>query len=334
MTRGLPQVELVIDRVRAYQFGVDVTTVATAINYAINGSTASVYRNGGKDYNIVVTYRPEDRKTINDLESIYVRGTSGMVPISNFASLKKGVGPVSIARENQSRIIHVRASILTTTNANLVEEAIKEGIASSFIIPDSVTVSYEGSWQETTTQMKLYMKILIMAIILVFGVMAATYESFKAPLINIVTIPFMIIGVIFLYKIVGQALSILSMVGLIMLVGIVVNNGIILVDYTNLLVGRGISVKEACYQAGKSRLRPVLMTTLTTILGMLPMCFATEGQAMMVQPIGMAVVGGLTSSTFITLFIIPVIYSLVMNKKQKKVANIQINYDSDEEDKE
>ena len=318
MSRGLPQVELVIDRERAYQFGVDVTTVATAINSAINGSTASVYRNGGKDYSIVVSYRPEDRKTINDLESIYVRGTSGMVPVSNFASLKKGVGPVSIARENQSRIIHVTASILTNTNANIIEEAIKEGISNSFIIPDSVTVSYEGSWKDTTTQMQLYMKILAMAIILVFGVMAATYESFKAPLINIVTIPFMIIGVIFLYKAVGQALSILSMVGLIMLVGIVVNNGIILVDYTNLLVGRGVSVKQACYEAGKSRLRPVLMTTLTTILGMLPMCFATEGQAMMVQPIGMAVVGGLTSSTFVTLFIIPVIYSLVMHKRTKK----------------
>ncbi len=318
MSRGLPQVELVIDRERAYQFGVDVTTVATAINSAINGSTASVYRNGGKDYSIVVSYRPEDRKTINDLESIYVRGTSGMVPVSNFASLKKGVGPVSIARENQSRIIHVTASILTNTNANVIEEAIKEGISNSFIIPDSVTVSYEGSWKDTTTQMQLYMKILAMAIILVFGVMAATYESFKAPLINIVTIPFMIIGVIFLYKAVGQALSILSMVGLIMLVGIVVNNGIILVDYTNLLVGRGVPVKQACYEAGKSRLRPVLMTTLTTILGMLPMCFATEGQAMMVQPIGMAVVGGLTSSTFVTLFIIPVIYSLVMHKRTKK----------------
>lgn len=318
MSRGLPQVELVIDRERAYKFGVDVTTVATAINSAINGSTASVYRNGGKDYSIVVSYRPEDRKTINDLESIYVRGTSGMVPVSNFASLKKGVGPVSIARENQSRIIHVTASILTNTNANIIEEAIKEGISNSFIIPDSVTVSYEGSWKDTTTQMQLYMKILAMAIILVFGVMAATYESFKAPLINIVTIPFMIIGVIFLYKAVGQALSILSMVGLIMLVGIVVNNGIILVDYTNLLVGRGVPVKQACYEAGKSRLRPVLMTTLTTILGMLPMCFATEGQAMMVQPIGMAVVGGLTSSTFVTLFIIPVIYSLVMHKRTKK----------------
>lgn len=318
MSRGLPQVELVIDRERAYQFGVDVTTVATAINYAINGSTASVYRNGGKDYNIIVSYRPEDRKTINDLESIYVRGSSGMVPVSNFASLKKGVGPVSIARENQTRIIHVTANILTNTNANIIEDAIKEGISNSFIVPDSVTVSYEGSWKDTTTQMQLYMKILAMAIILVFGVMAATYESFKAPLINIVTIPFMVIGVIFLYKAVGQALSILSMVGLIMLVGIVVNNGIILVDYTNLLVGRGVPVKQACFEAGKSRLRPVLMTTLTTILGMLPMCFAKEGQAMMVQPIGMAVVGGLTSSTFVTLFIIPVIYSLVMHKRTKK----------------
>jgi len=329
MTRGLPQVELVIDRERAYDFGVDVQTVATAINTAINGSTASVYRNGGKDYSIVVSYRPEDRKTINDLESIYVRGSSGLVPVSNFASLKKGVGPVSIARENQTRIIHVTASILTNTNANVIEEAIKDGINDSFIIPDSVTVSYEGSWKDTTTQMKLYIKIILMAILLVFGVMAATYESFKAPLINLATIPFMIIGVIFLYKIIGQALSIMSMVGLIMLVGIVVNNGIILVDYTNLLVGRGMTVKEACYEAGKSRLRPVLMTTLTTILGMLPMCFASEGQAMMVQPIGIAVVGGLASSTFVTLLVIPVLFSLVMRNKTKQVKQIEMEEKND-----
>lgn len=329
MTRGLPQVELVIDRERAYQFGLDVNTVATAINTAINGTTAGVYRNNGKDYSIVVSYQPEDRKTISDLESIYVRGNTGMVPVSNFASLKKGVGPVSIARENQTRILHVTASILTDTNANVIEDAIKQGISDSFIVPDEVTISYEGSWKDTTTQMALYMKIIAMAIILVFGVMAATYESFKAPLINLATIPFMIIGVIFLYKIVGQALSIMSMVGLIMLVGIVVNNGIILVDYTNLLVGRGMSVKQACYEAGKSRLRPVLMTTLTTVLGMLPMCFASEGQAMLVQPIGMAVVGGLVSSTFVTLLVIPVLYSLVMHKgvrKSKRMIKLEKMY--------
>ena len=312
MSRGLPQVEIVIDRQRAYSFGVDVTTVAKEINYAINGTTACVYRNNGKDYDVVVSYRPEDRKTMDDLESIFVKGTNGNVSVANFASLKKGVGPVSIARESQTRIIHVKADILTTTNANVVENMIKEKINESFIIPESVSVSYEGSWKDTTEQMRLYFKIIAMAILLVFGVMAATYESFKAPLINLATIPFMIIGVVFIYKIIGQALSIMSMVGLIMLVGIVVNNGIILVDYTGMLRERGVELKEACYQAGKSRFRPVLMTTLTTILGMLPMCFASEGQAMMVQPIGIAVVGGLTSSTFITLLVIPVLYSLVM----------------------
>ncbi len=324
--KGLPQVEVVIDRDRAYSFGIDVNTVANEINAALNGKTASVYRSGGNEYNVVVKYRPEDRREVTDLDSIYVRGTGGMVSVANFASFKKGLGPVTVRRENRTRIIHVTASILTDKNANVVEDMIKDGISNSFIIPDSVTVSYEGSWQDTTSQMKLYLQIILMAVILVFGVMASTYESFKAPLINLATIPFMIIGVVFLYKILGQAISIMSMVGLIMLVGIVVNNGIILVDYTNLLVGRGIPLMEACWQAGKSRFRPVMMTTLTTILGMLPMCFATEGQAALVQPIGVAVVGGLTSSTFVTLLVIPVLYALFMKPKAASKSPIKVDY--------
>lgn len=163
-----------------------------------------------------------------------------------------------------------------------------------------------------------------MAVLLVFGVMAATYESFKAPFINLMTIPFLAIGVVLIYKITGQSFSLLSAVGLVMLVGIVVNNGIILVDYTNLLVERGMPLKEACYKAGCSRLRPVLMTTLTTILGMIPMCFASSGSAGMVQPISVAVVGGLTSSTFITLFFIPVLYTFVMKKKKNQQSVIQL----------
>lgn len=320
MDRGLPQVEVEIDRQRAYNFGVDITTVAREINYAINGSTACVYRNDGKDYNVVVTYRPEDRKKLEDLESIYVRGSKGMVSVANFATLKKGYGPVSIRRENQTRILHVTCGIKTDTNSNIIEDQIKQAISETFIIPDQVNVTYEGSWKETMSQLWFYLKIAAMAIILVFGVMASTYESWKAPIINLATMPFLIIGVIFIYKIIGQQLSIISMVGVIMLVGIVVNNGIILVDYTNLLVGRGIELKEACLESGKSRFRPVLMTTLTTILGMLPMCFAKGGQAGMVQPIALAVVGGLLSSTFVTLLVIPVLYSLVMRVKPRKVA--------------
>ena len=336
---GLPQVEIEIDRERTYSFGVDVSTVAKEINYAVNGVTSTTYRQAGKDYDVTVMYQPSDRENIIDLETMYVSGTGGKVSLSNFATLKKGLGPVSIKRENQRRIVHITASILTSDNANLVEDAIKEGIANTFIVPDNVSVSYEGSWQDTNEQMKLYSGILIMAILLVFGVMAATYESFKAPLINLATIPFLLIGVVFLYKIIGQPLSIMAMVGLIMLVGIVVNNGIILVDYTNLLRNRNIPMMEACFQAGVSRLRPVLMTTLTTILGMIPMCFASEGQSAMVQPIGIAVVGGLTSSTFVTLLVIPVLYSLVMKDEKKLKSRIKVEYDlldekSDIEDKE
>ena len=324
--RGLPEVEVVIDRDRAYSFGTDVTSIATEINYAINGVTSTVYRENGKDYDVKVMYKPEDRKSVIDLDQIFVKGTNGKVSVANFAAIKRGLGPVTIRRENQTRIIHVTADIVTDTNANVVEDAIRSGIADSFVIPDNVSVSYEGSWKDISTQMAIYISIIIMAIVLVFGVMAATYESFKAPFINLATIPFMIIGVVFLYKIIGQPLSIMAMVGMIMLVGIVVNNGIILVDYTNLLRGRDVPLYEACLEAGTSRLRPVLMTTLTTILGMLPMCFATEGQSAMVQPIGIAVVGGLTSSTFVTLLVIPVLYSIVMKKDDTVKSRIKIDY--------
>ncbi|MBQ9238558.1 MAG: efflux RND transporter permease subunit, partial [Treponema sp.] len=319
---GLPEVEIVIDRARAAQFGVDITTVATEISAAMNGTTATVYRTGGKEYDVKVMYRPEDREKMSDLSSIYVNGTGGMVTVSNFASLKRGLGPVSIRRTNQTRIVKVSANILTGENANVVEGRIKEAAADHFVVPDAVSVTYAGSWSTTRRQGGVYGSIALMALILVFGVMAGTYESFKAPIINMMTIPFLLIGVVAIYKLTGQAMSMTSMVGVIMLIGIVVNNGIILVDYTNLLRDRGYAMREACLEAGVSRLRPVLMTTLTTILGTLPMCFQSEGSAAMVQPIGMAIVGGLTSSTFVTLFFIPVFYSILMRRKNRSAAQL------------
>ena len=321
---GLPEVEIEIDRQRAYSFGVDVTTVAKEINYAINGVTATTYRQDGKEYDMVLLYQTGDRQSVSDLEQIYVNGTKGKVSVANFARVVKGLGPVTIRRANQTRVVTVSADNNGKRNDYEVEEDIKDGIAATFIVPDGVTISYEGNWKDTQEQGQVYGLIILMAILLVFGVMAGTYESFKAPFINLMTIPFLIIGVVFVYKLTGQAFSMMSAVGLIMLVGIVVNNGIILVDYTNLLIDRGYKMKEACLEAGASRLRPVLMTTLTTILGMVPMCFATSGSAGMVQPIGVAVVGGLTSSTFITLFFIPVLYSLMMKEKSVHKSKIQV----------
>lgn len=321
---GLPQVQIEVDRQRAYNFGVNINTVANEIKACIEGVTATTFRDNGEDYSVYVMLRPEDRQNVIDLEQIYVSGSSGLVALSNLASVNKGLGPVAIKHENRNRLVHVTANILNGENANVIEKRIKENASKAFIVPEGVSVSYEGSWKEMSEQGSVYGKIFLMAIILVFGVMAATYESFKAPIINIFTIPFLSIGVIFIYKFTGQPFSLMSAVGLIMLVGIVVNNGIILVDYTNLLRERGKEMIEACYEAGVSRLRPVLMTTLTTILGMIPMCFASSGSAGMVQPIGVAVVGGLFSSTFITLFFIPVIYSYIMKGRKKKEEGIAV----------
>ena len=319
---GLPQVQIEVDRQRAYNFGVNVNSVANEIKASIEGTTATTFRDNGNDYSVYVMLRPQDRQKVIDLDQIYVSGSKGLVALSNIASVVKGLGPVSIKHENRNRLVHVTANILNDENANVIEKKIKEECSKAFIVPEGVSVTYEGSWKEMAKQGAMYGKIILMAIILVFGVMAATYESFRAPIINIFTIPFLCIGVIFIYKITNQAFSLMSAVGLIMLVGIVVNNGIILVDYTNLLRERGRPMLEACYEAGVSRLRPVLMTTLTTILGMIPMCFASSGSAGMVQPIGVAVVGGLVSSTFITLFFIPVLYSYVMYSRIKNEEGI------------
>ncbi len=311
LTEGLPQVEVHIDRDRAYALGVNIAAAARELNAALNGTTATIWRSGGRDYSVTLILAEEDRTKLIDLERIFVPSNTGLVALANFARIEDGLGPVSIRRENQNRIMRITSNILSDEKANVMEKRIQDAIAQNIILPDSVSISYEGSWKEVSDTGKTFGLILTMAILLVFGVMAGQYESFKDPFINLFTIPLMAIGVILIHLIVGEPITMFTAVGLVMLAGIVVNNGIILVDYTNLLVRRGSAITEACLEAGISRLRPILMTTLTTILGMLPMAFFGGSNAMMIQPIGLTVVGGLTSSTLITLFFIPVLYSLI-----------------------
>lgn len=317
---GLPQVEIKIDRARASSFGISVSSIANEINYSINGKTATTYRADGDDYDVVVLLCDQDRSDIPDLEKIFVNGTSGRYAVSNFAQVVRGTGPVSINREDKTRTVHLTAGITQGSSAGDVENEIKEAIASNMVISEDVNISYEGSWKDTMDTMKILMIVVFLAVILVFGVMAGTYESFKDPFINMFTLPFLIVGVVAIHLITGQSFSMVSMLGVVMLVGIVVNNGIILVDQTNLLVHRGTPLLEACESAGASRLRPVLMTTLTTILGMIPMAFFGDANSSMTQPIGLCIIGGLTSSTIVTLFIIPVLYSLFNQKADRKKA--------------
>jgi len=334
MTEGLPQVEVVIDRNRAYNLGLSVSAIAREIAAAMNGVTATTFRSEGNEYSVILELREEDREKLPDLGRIFVASNTGnLIPISNFATLEKSLGPVNIRRYDQARTISISGT-LTQNSAGVreVEQQIKEILETEYIFPDGVSISYKGQAGQINETLIAFLLIIILAIILVFGTMAGLYESFKSPLINMFTIPLMLIGVVGIYLITGQAMSMFTMIGLVMLTGIVVNNGIILVDYTNMLVNRGTPIRQACFDAGESRFRPVLMTALTTILGLVPMAFFPGNSAGFIQPIGLTVIGGLLSSTFITLFFIPVLYSLLNEKrgKNKKEQKTIIEQDTAE----
>ena len=316
MTEGLPQVEVVIDRNRAFNLGLSMSTIAMEIAAAMNGVTATTFRDGGNEFDVVLEMREEDRRGLPDLGRIFIPSSTGnLVAVSNFAELERGMGPVTIRRQNQSRVINISGNLAPGADVQEVEQRIQGIMAAEFILPEGVTLTYDGQAGEIREMLQTFLLIIVLAILLVFGTMAGLYESFKTPLVNMFTIPLMIIGVVAIHIVTGQTLSMITMIGLVMLVGIVINNGIILVDYTNLLVGRGIPVKQACIEAGQSRLRPVLMSALTTILGLVPLAFFPGESAGFIQPIGLTVIGGLLSSTFITLFFIPVLYSAINERK-------------------
>jgi HAE1 family hydrophobic/amphiphilic exporter-1 len=318
MTEGLPQVEVVIDRRRAYNMGLSVGTVAKELAAAMNGLTATTFRQSGTEYAVTLQLQETDRQKLPDLQRIFAASSSGsLVPLANFTTIEKGLGPVSISRENQSRIIHITGNITEGFRINDVEDKVREILSANFIVPEGMGLSYEGQSGEIAKTTTTFVLIITLAILLVFGVMAGQYESFKDPFINLFTIPLLLIGVVAIYLATGQNISMFSLVGVVMLVGVVVNNGIVLVDYTNLLVSRGVPAAQACVQAGESRLRPVLMTSLTTILGLIPMAFFPGKSATMLQPIGLTVIGGMISSTFMTLFFIPVLYSFINEHRGK-----------------
>ena len=316
MNEGLPQVEVVIDRNRAFNLGLSMSGIAVEIAAAMNGVTATEFRYGGNEYSVVLELRDEDRRSLADMERIFIQSNTGaLIPVANFAELEMGMGPVSIRRLNQSRVINITGSLATGASVHEVEQRIREIIGAEIILPDGVTLTYAGQAGEINEMLRTFAIIFVLAILLVFGTMAGLYESFKTPFVNMFTIPLMLIGVVGIHIITGQSLSMMTMIGIVMLVGIVINNGIILVDYTNLLVGRGVPVKQACLEAGQARLRPVLMSALTTILGLVPLAFFPGQSAGFIQPIGLTVIGGLLSSTFITLFFIPVLYSVINGRK-------------------
>lgn len=322
---GLPQLKINLDRNRMYELGITAYGAGSELNAAINGKTASRYDDNGTQIDIVVGLDEADKQKFGDLENIYVTNSMGnRIPFASFSRYEESLAPVTIRRENQSRTIRLSVEPKSGISINEVQEAIADTVRKNVVLDEKVMVSYEGSFEDMIDSVKKFSVIIIMAVLLVFAVMASQFESYRDPFIILFTIPLSFIGVIFIYLITHTMLNIVSVVGMLVLVGTIVNNGIVLVDYTNLLRKRGYALKEACIEASRSRLRPILMSTLTTVTSLIPMAFFPGETGAMTQPIGLTVLGGMTFGSLMTLFVMPVIY-FIFNKKgeDKRLAQLE-----------
>jgi HAE1 family hydrophobic/amphiphilic exporter-1 len=317
---GQPQIEITLDREKMYALGLSTYTVGNEIKAAVDGITATRYKESGHDYDVVLILAEADRSTRPALDHIFVNSQiGGRIPLSSFAEYEEGTGPRTIRRENQGRVIHVTAGAKPGTKVNELETDVRNLITREIPTEDDVIIEYAGDNADMMKMMRTFVLICLVAACLVFGVMASLFESFRDPFIIIFTIPLSIIGIVAIYLITRDTFNILTAVGLLVLMGVIVNNGIVLVDYTNLLRKRGLSLHDACVEAAGNRLRPILMTTLTTILGLIPMAFASGEGSEMTGPIGKTVLGGLSFGTFMTLFLMPTIY-FIMNKRSDERA--------------
>jgi len=320
---GAPQLIIRIDRDRAAALGVSLSSIASEIRTAMDGSVAATMSMGDRLLDVRVMLRDEDRVGMPNLDAVSVISRNGSrISLSNVAEIVESRAPSSIRREKQQRVIRITGGLSAGIAVTDMQKRLEATVRENLVPREGVTLRFLGEASDIQSYYGRYILIVATAIFLVFSVMASQFESFVDPFIIFFTIPMLFIGVIWIYKFSGEAMSMFSIVGVVALVGVVVNNGIILVDCTNTLRLRGLTVREACIEAGRSRLRPILMTSLTTILGMFPIAFLTGAGAESIQPIGKTFVGGLSVSAFITLFIIPAVYSLVNSRHDKKRARL------------
>ena len=302
-----PEYQVDFDREKLALHGLNLSTAATYLRNRINGSLATYYREDGDEYDVKVRYAPESRTSVEDLENILIYSPTGKgVRVKDLGKVVERANPPTIERKDRERIVTVSAVISGAPLGDVV--AAGQEVIDQMEIPTGVTIQIAGSYEDQQESFADLGTLGLLIIILVFIVMAAQFESMTYPFIIMFSIPFAFSGILMALAITGTTLNVMSMLGGIMLIGIVVKNGIVLIDYTMLCRERGMSALRAAVVAGRSRLRPVLMTTCTTILGMVPMAISQGEGAEMWRPLGVSVIGGLTVSTILTLVLVPVLY--------------------------
>ncbi|MBQ6648833.1 MAG: efflux RND transporter permease subunit [Muribaculaceae bacterium] len=317
-----PEYQVDFDREKLALYGLNLSTAATYIRNRINGSTASYFREDGDEYDIKVMYDPEHRQSLEDIENITLYNAMGNgIKLKEVGKVVERFSPPTIERKDRERVITVSTVVQDRPMSEIIADAQPE--IDKLDMPPGVTIQLSGSYESQQDSFSDLGLLAVLIIILVYIVMAAQFESFTYPGIIMSSIMFAFSGIVLILLLTGTNLNIMSMIGAIMLIGIVVKNGIVLIDYITLNRERGMSVRRSVIDGGKSRLRPVLMTSLTTILGMVPMAVGSGEGAEMWRPMGIAVIGGLTFSTILTLLFVPTMYTIFayngMKRNRKKM---------------
>lgn len=330
-----PEYQVDFDREKLSMYGINLQTAAYYLRNRINGATASQFREDGEEYDIKVMYAPENRTQISDIENIMIYSSTGQgVRLKELGTVVERFTPPTIERKDRERIITVSAVVDGAPISEVVADAQAE--IDNLDVPAGINIGIAGTYEDQQDSFADLLMLGVLIIILVYIVMAAQFESFTYPGIIMTSLLFAFSGVFLILWITGHTLNMMSMIGAIMLIGIVVKNGIVLIDYITLNRERGMSIRRAVIDGGRSRLRPVIMTTLTTILGMVPMAVGTGEGAEMWRPMGVAVIGGLTFSTILTLLFVPVLYCVFAGngvKNQRKKYHKQLEASTINEDK-
>lgn len=326
-----PGYRVEFDREKLAQHGLNLTTASTYLRNRINGATASFYREDGEEYNIKVRYAPEYRTDLSDIENILIYGTgNSAVRIKDVGRVVENFTPPTIERKDRQRVNTVTCVVSGGSALSDVVDAGK-AIIKTMDLPEGVTIQISGDYEDQLESFSDMGTLALLIILLVFIVMAGQFESLTLPFIIMFSVPFAVSGVLVALWMTGTSINLMSLLGVIMLIGIVVKNGIVLIDYIRLCRERGMSAVNATVTAARSRLRPVLMTTLTTILGMIPMAVSHGQGAAMWRPLGIAVIGGLTVSTILTLLLVPVLYCVSQGvgiKKARRKLHRKLDLDA------
>ncbi|MCL2064932.1 MAG: efflux RND transporter permease subunit [Candidatus Cloacimonetes bacterium] len=323
MVERSPEIHFRINRDMAMQYGLTATQIASTIRTAISGSNIGILRTRGEEINIRLQYREDQRMTIEDFSEIRIYSPIGVsIPLNQLVTQEFGEGHAVIVREGQVRKATLTANIVGSDLAGVTRDLRTKLNPFIMSMPIGYVVEFGGAYQDMIEGFITLSLALLLSLILVYMVMASQFESLKQPFIIMFTLPLCIIGVALAVFLTGSTISVLTFVGLIILSGIIVNNAIVLIDYANQLRQKGMSIHEALVKAGYDRMRPVLITSLTTVIGMLPMALTNAEGAEMQNPIAITIIGGLLSATFFTLVVIPVIYSLFDKEKEKIIDKI------------